>query len=41
MGSVVKVGDMYEKTREGISRWMMKEVVGCVQYVVGDNNVDI
>ena len=37
LGSVVKehVGEMEDNTREGRSRRMRKEVVGCVQDVVG------
>ena len=32
-----KVGEMEENTREGRSRRVSKEVVGCVQDVVGQN----
>ena len=37
MGSVVKanVGEMEENTREGRIRRMRKELMGCVQAVVG------
>ena len=40
VGSVVeaKVGELEKITREGISRRTTKEVVGCVQSVVGKNN---
>ena len=40
MGAVVKakVGEMEENTREGRSRRTRKEVVGCVQDVVGKKN---
>ena len=39
MGSVLKkkVGDMENNKREGGSRKMRKEVVGCVQAVAGNN----
>ena len=39
VGSVVKakVGELEKITREGISSRMMKEVVGCVHSVVGNN----
>ena len=39
VGSVVKakVGELVNTTREGIIRRMRKEVVGCVQIVVGKN----
>ena len=39
MGSVVnaKFGEMEENKREGRTRRMRKEVVGCVQDVVGKN----
>ena len=39
VGSVVKakVGELENITREGRSRRMRKEVVGCVQHVVGGN----
>ena len=39
LGSVIKakVGETEENTREGRSRTMRKEVVGCVQDVVGKN----
>ena len=39
LGSVVKakVGELEKITREGRSRRMSKEVVGCVQRVVGKN----
>ena len=41
MGLVVaaKDRDMEDKTREGRSRITMKELVGCVQYVVGKKNM--
>ena len=40
VGSVVKakVGELENITREGGIRSMRKEVVGCVQCVVGKNN---
>ena len=40
VGSVVKakVGELEKITREGRSRRMSKEVVGCVQIVVWKNN---
>ena len=40
VGSVVKakVGELEKITREGRSRRMRKEVVGCVQSVVGKKN---
>ena len=39
VGSVVKdkVGELEKITREGRIRRMRKEVVGCVQHVVGKN----
>ena len=39
VGSVVKakVGEFEKITREGRSKRMRKEVVGCVQSVVGNN----
>ena len=41
VGSIVKakVGELENITREGRSRSMRKEVVGCVQIVVGKNNL--
>ena len=41
VGSFVKakVGELDKITREGRSRRMRKEVVGCVQSVVGKNNL--
>ena len=33
----MKVRDMEETTGEGRNRWIMKEVVGCVQDVYGKN----
>ena len=41
VGSVVKakVGELENITREGRSRRMRKEVVGCVQRVVGKNKL--
>ena len=43
VGSVVKakVGELEKITREGIIRSTRKEVVGCVQSVVGKNNLFI
>ena len=40
VGSVVKakVGELEKITREGISRRMRRDVLGCVQSVVGKNN---
>ena len=40
VGSVVKanIGELEKITREGRSRRTRKEVVGCVQSVVGKNN---
>ena len=39
VGSIVeeKVGDMEDNTREGRIRRLEKEVMGCVQAVVGKN----
>ena len=39
MGSVVKakIGDIEENIREGRCRRVSKEVVGCVQDIVGKN----
>ena len=39
VGSIVteKVGDMGRKTKEGRSRMVSKEVVECVQYLMGEN----
>ena len=41
VGSVVKarVGELEKITREGRIRRMRKEVVGCVQHVVGKNKL--
>ena len=33
---IAKLGEMEERSREPIIRRKMKEVVGCVQYVVGN-----
>ena len=43
VGSVVKakVGELEKITREGISRSMRKEVVGCVQSVARKNNLPV
>ena len=43
VGSVLKakVGELEKITREGIRRSTRKEVVGCVQSVVGKNNLFI
>ena len=43
VGSIVKVkvGDMYENKREVINRRIIKEVVVCVQDVVGKNDLSV